>query len=41
MIPTARQPIVLIEAWQDVASAKGMRPWSTDWIDGHTVVLVT
>ena len=33
-------PIVDIEAWQDVESVKDLRPWSTDWRDGHYVVLV-
>jgi predicted double-glycine peptidase len=31
--------IVDIEAWQAVAHAQDMKPWATDWIDGHYVVL--
>jgi predicted double-glycine peptidase len=31
--------IVDIEAWQAVKRAQDMKPWATDWIDGHYVVL--
>jgi predicted double-glycine peptidase len=33
-------PIVDVEAWQNVASVKDLKPWATDWIDGHYVVLI-
>ena len=33
-------PIVDIEAWQDVPSVNDLKPWPTDWVDGHYVVLV-
>lgn len=32
--------IVNIQAWQAVPRAKDLKPWATDWIDGHYVVLV-
>jgi predicted double-glycine peptidase len=31
--------IVDIEAWQAVKRVQDMKPWATDWIDGHYVVL--
>jgi predicted double-glycine peptidase len=32
--------IVDLEAWQAVKRKQDMKPWATDWIDGHYVVLV-
>src|SRR5205823_1912434 len=31
--------IVNIQAWQDVPRARSLKPWETDWKDGHYVVL--
>jgi predicted double-glycine peptidase len=33
-------PIVDIQAWQDVRTLADLKPWDTDWDDGHYVVLV-
>ena len=33
-------PIVDIQAWQDVQRLADLKPWQTDWNDGHYVVLV-
>lgn len=32
--------IVNIQAWQDVKRFRDLKPWATDWDDGHYVVLV-
>ncbi len=32
--------IVDLQAWQDVPSVKDLKPWVTDWADGHYVVLI-
>ncbi len=32
--------IVAIQAWQTVPEVKDLKPWATDWDDGHYVVVV-
>jgi len=32
--------IVAIQAWQSVSQRKDLRPWATDWDDGHYVVVI-
>ena len=39
-IDNGTPPIVDIEAWQDVTQREDLKPWATDWDDGHYVVLV-
>src|SRR5260221_9609416 len=39
-IDRGEPPIVDLEAWQNVASVADLKPWATDWADGHYVVLI-
>lgn len=32
--------IVAVQAWQPVALAKNLKPWATDWDDGHYLVVI-
>jgi hypothetical protein len=32
--------IVDLQAWQDVPRVRDLKPWATDWDDGHYIVLV-
>jgi predicted double-glycine peptidase len=32
--------VVAVQAWQPVASVKDLKPWATDWDDGHYLVVI-
>jgi predicted double-glycine peptidase len=32
--------IVAVQAWQSVATVKKLKPWETDWDDGHYLVVI-